>query len=195
MQGTELYRHLLDVVVALLLALGFVSPAQAAPGDLDPSFGTGGKVITDFTDMLFRPSSDQAQELALQADGKIVLAGSSYNGAGGDFALARYNPDGSLDTTFGTNGTVTTDFGADYEESATTFALQADGKIVVAGSSYNGTGDDFALARYNPDGSLDPTFGTDGIVTTDFSGDSDSANDLALQADGKIVVAGHAYTQ
>jgi uncharacterized delta-60 repeat protein len=109
---------------------------------------------------------------------------------GGDFALARYNADGSLDTTFGTGGKVTTGFGAFSIDVAFGVALQPNGKIVVAG--YTAASDvvaDFAVARYNADGSLDTSFGTGGKVTTDFGG-FDLAPAVALQPDGKIVVAG-----
>ncbi|MFF1396789.1 calcium-binding protein [Streptomyces sp. NPDC058287] len=155
--------------------------ALAAPGDLDPSFGTGGKVTTDFG------ANDGAEGVALQADGKVVAVGNS--GAG--FALARYNTDGSLDTSFDTDGKVTTDFGSPSANLAHAVALQADGKIVVAGL----VGDpvtaegNFALARYNTDGSLDTSFGTGGKVITDMGG-ADGAFGVAVQADGRIVAAG-----
>ncbi len=157
------------VLLAWLLALQPVGalPAQAAPGDLDLTFGTGGKVTTDFAG-----DGDLAFAVALQPDGKIVAAGRSSF----DFALARYNADGSLDPTFGTGGKVTTDFGFDE---AFAVALQPDGKIVAAGYAVVGSSLDFALARYNADGSLDPTFGTDGKVTTDF-GNFDEALAMAL---------------
>src|SRR5438094_959933 len=177
---------------ALLLVLSFAPSVDAGPGDLAPSFGTGGRVLTDFG------GGDGARALALQADGRIVVAGSSSAGAfGSDFALARYNSNGSLDPSFGTGGRVLTDFGGDDEARA--LALQDDGKIVVAGGaggmfvaagfSAAGGGQDFALARYNSDGGLDLSFGTGGRVLTDFGGDDEAAA-LALQADGKIVVAG-----
>jgi uncharacterized delta-60 repeat protein/uncharacterized repeat protein (TIGR01451 family) len=160
--------------------------ATAASGDLDPTFGTGGKVTTDFAG-----SNAGANGVALQADGKIVAAGFADSGSGSDFALARYNPDGSLDASFGTGGKVTTDF-AGGSDSAFGVALQADGKIVAAGFADSGSRGDFALARYNPDGSLDASFGTGGKVTTDFAGSGDEAFGVALQADGKIVAAGFA---
>jgi uncharacterized delta-60 repeat protein len=130
------------------------SPAVAAAGDLDTSFDANGKVTTDFGGF------DGAAEVAIQPGGKIVAAGS----AAGDFALARYNRDGSLDASFDGDGKVTTDFGGVFE-AASAVAIQRDGKIVVAGST--GAVDDFALARYNRDGSLDTRFDGDGKVTTD----------------------------
>ena len=123
--------------------------------------------------------------MALQADGKIVAVG----GAGGDFALARYNPNGSLDTSFSGDGKQRTDFGGGFDV-ATGVALQADGKIVAVGGAGGGaTGNDFALARYNPNGSLDTSFSGDGKRRTDFGG-SDVATAVALQGDGKIVAVG-----
>jgi uncharacterized delta-60 repeat protein len=147
-------------------------------GSLDTSFDGDGKVVTDFS----TGSSDIGRDVAVQADGKLVVAG----GALGDFALARYNADGSLDSTFGGgDGKVTTDFGGTGDAHAV--AVQGDGKIVAAGG---GPGD-FALARYNADGSLDTAFDGDGKVTTDFGGTSDSAYDMVIQGDGKIVAAGY----
>jgi uncharacterized delta-60 repeat protein len=158
-----------------------------APGDLDTSFGGDGKVLTDFGS----DSSGTAHAIALQPDGKIVVAGGGSHGSGNsDFALARYLPNGTLDASFGSNGTVLTDF---LYDSAYALVLQSDGKIVVAGDSCdnNWEGCDFALARYLPNGTLDPSFGSNGKVLTDFgSGSYDVAHALALQPDGKIVVAG-----
>src|SRR5207247_2165686 len=108
-----------------------------------------------------------------------------------DFALARYNADGSLDATFGTGGKVTTDFAGD-DDQAFAVVLQSDGKIVVAGEAKTSRRGDFALARYNANGSLDATFGTGRKVTTDFAGDDDAAFGVALQTGGKIVAAGGA---
>jgi uncharacterized delta-60 repeat protein len=158
-----------------------------ASGDLDPTFGNGGKVLTpfDFT-------ADIAEAVAVQADGKIVAVGSSFSSAtGDDFALARYNADGSLDTSFSGDGLLITDF-AGSGDIATSVAIQADGKIIVAGySGQVGSGRTvFALARYNADGSLDTSFSGDGQLTMDFGSWDDLANSVAIQADGKIVVAG-----
>ena len=152
-------------------------------GSLDTSFGGTGKVTTDFG------SDDSAYSVAIQADGKIVAAGSSGAGFITDFALVRYNTDGSLDTSFGGTGKVTTDIGSD--DSAASVAIQADGKIVAAGSSANTSDFDFALARYNRDGSLDTSFGGTGKVMTDFTASYDFADSIAIEADGKIVAAGY----
>ncbi|MGW4896970.1 calcium-binding protein [Kitasatospora sp. NPDC004240] len=169
----------------LLLALAVPGTAFAAPGDLDPAFGTGGRVTTDFGG-----GADEARGVVVQADGKIVVAG--YAGATDDFALARYNPDGSLDTGFGTGGKVTTDFAGGSDE-ARGLAVQADGKIVAVGRSEVPEGGFgwFSLARYNTDGSLDTGFDTDGKAVVDFgTGGADDAFGVAVQGDGKIVAAG-----
>src|SRR5262249_17951851 len=123
------------------------------------------------------------------------VVGEAYSGsAPADFALARYTTGGSLDTTFGSGGTITTDFAGNPDQ-ASAVALQRDGKIVVVGetNAFRGLGvEDFALARYNTRGSLDTSFGSAGKVTTDFAGGPDRAFGLAIQSDGKIVAAGYA---
>jgi uncharacterized delta-60 repeat protein len=121
--------------------------------------------------------------VAVQADGKIVMAGNHQN----DFALARYDGAGNLDNTFGAGGKVTTDISS--YDAASAIALQSDGKILVAGGC-NASSNDFSLLRYNTDGSLDTTFGTGGIVVTDFAGNYDVCSSMALQQDGRIVLAG-----
>ena len=160
--------------------------AQATPGALDTSFGTGGKVTT-----AIGSSDDDANGVVLQPDGKIVAAGSSY-GTNDDFALARYNADGTPDTSFDTDGKVTTALGSNTDV-ARGVALQPDGKIVAAGDAFISSNYDFALARYNPDGSLDSSFGTGGKVTTPIGSSHAFAYAVALQADGKIVAAGYAF--
>jgi uncharacterized delta-60 repeat protein len=173
-------------LMAMLATTHMPERARAADGDLDPGFGNGGRVTTDF----LRGGDDRASAVAIQKDGKIVVAG----GNSGNFAVARYNPDGSLDTSFGDGGRAATAFGTS-SSTANALALQPDGKIVLAGSVGNSnTGADFALARYNSDGSLDTSFDGDGRVTThisDISDGEDAANAVAVQsADGKIIAAG-----
>ena len=153
--------------------------AQAAGGDLDPTFGTGGQVMTDFNH-----STDIANAVALQPDGKLVVVGQTYTNndfSGEDFAVARYNTDGTLDTTFGTRGKVRTDFPG-LAAVASSVLIQPDGKILVAGGAFpNFTFlGDFELVRYNPNGSLDTSFGNGGIVTTSFPGQGSYAFALAL---------------
>ncbi|GHE67863.1 hypothetical protein GCM10014715_22020 [Streptomyces spiralis] len=142
-------------------------------GSLDTGFGSNGIQRTDFGDY------ESVEGLALQSDGKIIAAG----GSGGRFALARYNTNGTLDTGFDGDGKVLTPGGG----GANDVVVQGDGRIVIAGG--NGPGGDFAVLRYNPDGSLDSGFGTGGVATADFGG-NDVAHGVALQTDGKIVAAG-----
>ena len=144
-------------------------------GSLDTSFGSGG-TATNAIGII--------RALVLQPDSKIVVAGESSNGSEPEFALARYNPGGSLDTSFGTGGKVLTPIAASGGGEAYAVAVQTDGKIVVGGQS--GDGNDFVLTRYNPDGSLDTTFGTGGVVITA----TGYVRALAVQPDGKIVAAG-----
>jgi uncharacterized delta-60 repeat protein len=245
-------RHFILTACAAILALTLLATGDAlvnsramngtpqminSPGDLDPTFGNGGKVIDGF----IRDSSDSISAVATQPDGKIVAAGTSD----GDFAVARYNPDGSLDVAFGSGGKLTTDLGSQYDRGtavalelngriviagtssaggfhfvvvrynslgildstfgeggivrtrigvyadASSVAIQSDGKIVAAGRTHNSdyNNEDFAVVRYNPDGSLDPTFGGDGVVRTSI-GSQDAAYSAVIQADGKIVAAG-----
>ena len=137
----------------------------------------------------FSTNWDVARAVALQSDGKIVAAGESLTGSSFDFALARYNADGSLDTSFGSGGKVTTDFASNFD-TALAVTVQSDGKILAAGERSDGSHFDFALARYNADGSLDSSFGSGGKVTDSIGPGSDAIQDIALQPDGKIVVAG-----
>lgn len=155
-------------------------------GSLDQTFGNDGKVET--------VAGTRIKGLAVQPDGKILAVGeNTYNAATGDterdFFLVKYNPDGSLDKTFALDGKVRTSFGS--PSYATAVALQADGKIVVSGYGYNGINQDFRLARYNSDGSLDASFGNGGKITTEMSRNDDFATAMALQSDGKIVVVGY----
>jgi uncharacterized delta-60 repeat protein len=175
-----LRRGLFALLTAWLTLVSLAPPAFAAPGDLDPSFGGDGKVITNFS-----PGLDEGNDVAIQADGKVVVAG----GAAGRFAVARYEMDGSLDDSFSGNGKVKTNFvgGADR---ALGVAVQTNGRIVVAGIHGIGANATFALVRYTPDGNLDPSFSGNGKVKTNFTPSIDFANDVSIQADGKIVAAG-----
>ena len=162
-------------------------------GSLDSSFGTGGYVATAF----------DAAAVALQPDGKIVVAGAMSDGSGIDgseFAAARYNPDGSPDPSFGTDGITTTiipnlpGLAIPPDASANALAILRDGEIVAAGSVAFDTSDivepsEFALVGYKPDGSLDPTFGDGGIVETGVVG-QDTLSGIVVEPDGKIVATG-----
>ncbi len=167
----------------LFLVYCFADFAQAAPGDLDLSFSGDGKVTTAV-------SSSFAKDVAIQSDGKIVVAGRGGN----DVAVFRYNSDGTLDTTFSGDGKVATDVSGTID-GAGGVAIQSDGKIVVAGTSGSGLSQSIFLIRYNSNGSLDTTFSGDGIVTIDGSERSDSTSAVAIQSSGKIVVAGIGATQ
>ena len=163
----------------------FAVARYSSNGTLDSTFGTGGKKTIGFGTV----SVAQANAVAIQRDGKIVVAGAANIGAASDFALARLNNNGTLDSTFGTGGKVVTNLGSDDRGFAV--ALQADGKIVAAGMK----GDDFALARYNSNGTLDATFGSGGKVTTDFAGRKDIGLGVAIRSDGKIIAAGQTSLQ
>ncbi len=173
----------------LLAAIALCVPfaAHAAPGDLDTTFGSGsGKVMT----AIGTGGADVANALALQPDGKLVASGYCSNGSNYDFCLARYLPNGALDTSFNTTGKVITSIGLGGGF-ALDLARQADGKLVVAGVCSNGANSDFCVARYLPSGALDPSFNTTGKVITGIGPDYDNASAIALQPDGKIVVAGY----
>ena len=157
-------------------------------GSLDTGFDSDGMVTTAIN---ANPTEDQAFAVALQSDGKIVVAGYSLIGASNyDFVVVRYNTDGSLDSGFDGDGIVITPIGTSIDI-AYSLAIQTDGKIVAAGYSFNGTDNDFALVRYDTDGSLDTGFDSDGIVTTPVGLSVDIASSVVIQNDGKIIAAGH----
>ena len=159
-------------------------------GSLDDSFSGDGKLITHIP-----TDTREANAMAIQTDGKIIAAGSAGMDASGnmDFAIARYNSNGTLDSTFNDTGIVKTSFGEGWDQ-IQSIVLQEDGKIVAGGYTKFGIENgDFALARYNIDGSLDTIFGEDGIVRTDFETQDDYIFSLALQPDGKIMAGGWTY--
>lgn len=170
----------LSIIVSILTV-----PASAAPGDLDLSFGIGGRVIRSFS-----AAFDQIDNMARQADGKVVAVGriGFAPGTASAFGIARFNLDGTLDSSFGTGGFTTTSFSSPLSW-ASGLAIQPDGKILVCGSGVfqNGAGH-IAIARYLPNGSLDPDF-RGGKVETGL-GVLAGAQAVAIQSDGKIVVAG-----
>lgn len=164
---------------AFVGAFKFALARYNTNGTLDAGFGTGGKAITSFG------FNDRAFSVALQPDGKIVAAGMTN----ADFALARYNTNGTLDASFGTGGKARTDF-AGSSDGASALAIQWDGKIIAAGQTFRNVSFDFAVARYNSNGTLDPSFGTGGKAITNFAGLADQAFSIAIQPDGKAVAAG-----
>ena len=171
--------------------LVFSGSAQAADGDLDPTFGIGGMVTTDL-----KRSTDIANAVAVQVDGKLVVVGTSYKQndySDEDFVVTRYNTNGTLDNTFGVGGKVRTDFPG-LAAVPSSVVIQTDGKIVVAGGAFplfTFLGN-FEVVRYNSNGSLDTSFGNGGIVTTTFP-EGSYASDVALQPDGKIIAAGTVF--
>jgi uncharacterized delta-60 repeat protein len=182
-----MYSRFIPSLVLLLASLAAPS-VLAVPGDLDTTFGGGdGWVSTPF----MGSDTDQARSVIRQADGKLVVAGDSTNGGNNDFALVRYNSDGSLDTTFNGTGKLTTAIGAS-DDGANSVIQQADGKLVVAGYS-QGSNADFAMVRYNSDGSLDTTFNGTGKLSAAIGVSADVATSVIQQADGKLVVGGYSY--
>ncbi len=172
------------IAVALLLALPLGVRAQQA-GDLDPTFGVDGTVLTDLSG-----SNDEGRDAALQPDGKIVVNAITPLGDQGlvQFAVVRYLPDGSLDPGFGSGGVALASFG-NVSAVAETVAVQPDGGIIAAGYTIDGQGNlSFALARFLPDGSLDTTFSGDGKLTLDAG--VGAVVDLLVQPDTRIVAVG-----
>lgn len=173
------------VIAVPLLTL---SAGCSTHGALDTSFGTDG-IVTTVAGLL---EESGLEGIAIQPDGKIVAVGYCKQGPSDtDFVIVRYAPDGSLDPSFGGTGVVTTAVSPVHDE-ATAVAIQGDGRIVAAGYT-NGSGSpQFAVVRYAADGSLDPSFGIGGIVTTSLSPGGDEAWSVVIQGDDKIVVAGSA---
>ncbi|WP_225804919.1 DUF11 domain-containing protein, partial [Streptomyces sp. NK15101] len=164
---------------------GFALVRLDTAGNLDPSLGGDGTVVAGFTPTSPQDAGGIARSMALQPDGKIVSVG--YVGSTAfDIGVVRYNGNGTLDTTFSGDGMVTADFGG--TEFGNAAAVQSDGKILAAGAGGAG----YALLRYNADGSPDTAFGTAGRTSVAFPGDGGFANAMALQQNGKIVLAGRA---
>ncbi|MEO6036953.1 MAG: delta-60 repeat domain-containing protein, partial [Saprospiraceae bacterium] len=157
---------------------GFALVRYQPDGSLDTSFDNDGKVITTL-----QTNVKNVQAMVIQPDGKILVAGDMDH-----LVVIRYNADGSLDYTFGSSGIVTTTVG-NYYVVAYDMALQTDGKILVTGATAD---PNFALVRYNPDGSLDSGFGNAGKVITSVSTGDDIAYAISLQPDGQILVGGTA---
>jgi uncharacterized delta-60 repeat protein len=182
---------------------GFEVARLNPDGSLDPSFSENGIQFVDFGTIY-----DFNSDLTLQPDGKIVLSGTQDSGwfnsgeysPNYDFAMARLNADGTFDTTFDDDGRLSIDLASDFDYGAAV-AVQPDGKIVVGGTSFQGTGYEFAAARLHADGSLDASFDGDGWQTIDLGGweelinygiQDEEARDLVLQPDGRIILAGSA---
>lgn len=190
-------KALAGAAVASLIFIGFLKTAQADICALDPTLGNDGRIVTDFNDQ-----SESVSAIVIQPDGKMIVAGNIISDNRFDFLVVRYNSDGSLDDgtandstpgdSFGTGGKAQTGF-FEFNSHASSMALQPDGKLLVAGTAYTGYSsfkNQFAIARYNSDGSLDSSFGNDGKVTTSVSGHSDSIRRIFLKPDGKIMAVG-----
>ena len=159
----------------------FVLARYTAAGRLDRTFGEGGKVVT--------PAGRGLQALTLQPDGKIVAVGATHEWR---FAVVRYTRGGAFDQSFGRGGSVATDFGARSRSSAEAVAIQPNGRIVVAGYTFRGTKTNFAVARYQANGALDRSFGSGGRVVTEVGEGFSEASAIVIRPDGRLVVAGDA---
>jgi len=184
----------LSSVVALTLLVSSTTLLAQNPGTLDTSFGTSGKVITDLY------GYQEINDVAIQSDGKIVSIGRSKHGTDYNFAVYRHLPNGTIDTSFGTNGGVFVDIkGTNRFDQANVVVIQPDGKILVAGSAGLATDNStahFGFIRLNTNGTLDTTFGTGGKTSFAVGNNSSTPNnrvfDMKLQSDGKIVAVGKA---
>ena len=174
------------ISISTLLTLVIVTIHASDALSRDNSFSDNGKVTISFSG-----GNDLGSGIAVQFDDKIVVVGTSDDGSGvSEFAVARFNIDGSLDTNFNVDGKATTFFSA-ADDVGSGIAIQFDDKIVVVGTSDSGSGvSEFAVARFNIDGSLDTSFSDDGMVTTRFSAGNDIGSGIAIQSDDKIVVVG-----
>jgi uncharacterized delta-60 repeat protein len=187
-------QQFMTKTILLIFALNIFSCqfGFSQAGILDLSFGVNGIVKTDIAN-----ANDYGFSTIIQPDGKIIVAGFAmidtiqYN----NFVVIRYQKNGNLDSTFGNNGIVNTDIFGGSDDNAQSVCLQPDGKIIVAGKSLSTSNDfDFAVVRYNTNGSLDLSFDIDGKVTTDIAGENDYGSCVKLQTDGKIVLAGYSGT-
>jgi uncharacterized delta-60 repeat protein len=171
----------------------FILARYLSDGSADPAFGIGGVLTTGFSE----GSYDDAYALVLQPDRRIVLGGYSTSGGGpgvlfgaDNLALARYTPEGLPDMSFGDQGQTVVDAGS-LDEEIRDLALTPNGSIVAAGFTNGERGGDVLLARFTPQGSLDRTFGTEGLTVTDLSAHSEGLSAVALQPDGRIVAGGY----
>jgi uncharacterized delta-60 repeat protein len=175
----KLYSNFLLILLALLS----LSAHSQQPGSLDTDFSLDGKVTTGIGN-----NYDAAECMAIQPDGKILVGGYSNNGSDNDFVVARFNVNGELDEAFGNDGVSVVGVGSKNEK-AFGIALQPDGKIVLVGTSNDGSNNDFAVLRFTEQGMLDRSF-HGGIVITNAGYTTEQARAVAVQADGKIIVGG-----
>ncbi len=173
------------MILFFIAAFPLVQAQTAAPGDLDLSFGSGGKIVTSITEF-----GDYPTRVRIQPDGKIVTVGVAVETGFGFLTnafLVRHNADGTVDNSFGINGLVVVDSSFDtlfFND----FVILPDGKFLVTGSTYiQSSGLSLVIYRYTANGTLDAAFGTNGVITTP---DSGNGARIVLQPDGKFVVAG-----
>jgi len=171
-----------ETTVQARYSIDFAIVRYNIDGSLDLTFGSGGKTTTSID-----PGTDSASDIAIQTDGKILVAG--WTGEPIDFAVVRYNANGTLDAGFGSGGKVVTAIGPSHDYGSS-LALQADGKFLVTGKTWTGSDYDVGVVRYNTNGSLDATFGNGGKVVTHIGPSTDEPWTIAVQGDGKILVAG-----
>ncbi|MDH4111496.1 MAG: hypothetical protein OEV60_02295 [Actinomycetota bacterium] len=179
-------------IVAVGAAESGLSPRMAIArvqigGALDRTFGKRGVKTTDVAN-----GPDTAYGVTEQSDHKLIVVGHVANGGKADWGVLRYGENGRLDDTFHGDGIRILAFGSDYEF-AHASAVQSNGRIVVVGRIRRSGNDQFGIVRLKPNGAYDKNFSKDGRVVVDFGGGSDTARDVALQADGRIVVAGEAF--
>ncbi len=197
--GSDIAYSLAIAPDGKIIAAGTVQDNQGAfdfavvrlndDGSLDNSFSSDGYTTTDIAGS---GATDYGLSVIIQPDKKILVGGWTFKPGGDDFAMARYKEDGLLDEDFGNGGIVITNIGT--TDVANCIKLQQDRKIVLSGYSYGGDTYDFAVARYDTLGHLDPDFGNGGKVTTDIAGDRDYGLGMAIDKNDKIIVAGEAKT-
>ena len=163
----------------------FIAARFTTDGKLDKTFGNKGVTITDAGS-----ETDALASVAIQSNGKIVAGGQTSRNGINQFALIRYTKDGAVDSSYGSQGLVITNFG--NASNINSIALTTDNKVVAVGNYNNGSASDFAIARYLKTGALDSTFNGNGEVTSNF-GNSDNAISVAIDTTGKIVVGGVLY--
>jgi serralysin len=189
MTGTSPARRFVPLLAALTIAVT-ANVAAAAPGDLDDGFGPNGKVVTSGGSL---QGQDTGNGVAVQPDGKVVIAGavgvSLPSDELHDVAVIRYRADGTRDPDFAGDGLFTMDVGGG-QDFGYDVAIDASGRIVVAGTTYRGGDADVLVMRLTPAGTPDPTFGDGGVETTALSTIGDRARAVVVQPDGRIVVAG-----
>ena len=159
---------------------------QAQSGDLDTSFNGNGVVIGNYTE-----DNNSADAMVIQADGKIVVAGGTGIASSIEIGVSRLNTDGTVDTTFGTDGVTIINSGW-IKSFVYDMDVQPDGKIVLAGYRWNNETGDFLMVRLNEDGSLDDSFGTNGVAIID-NGETEVAESFTILPDGKFIISGYVF--